>query len=630
MTILKRKHITYFIRLTAVLLSTVLLLCGTDFSAVAASYSSGSITADEPDIPVGGISIDVYGSRLKYTSNGLKRYEHYYSCTVTTDSNGSFSFLRPSDKTLLKVDLNTLPAGFGINEQTRLVSAGYSDPFMVSRIDDIRILKNSDGSVYKVNLTAADGSVLFAPYDVTDHVTSDMTDISYDTLNSVKLFRTIGVNTSGISKSKTFELDISHCTVSGKLSRLLSYGIINDDDVQALTEEYKTDTATDDDPRPDFVNERTYITGNFMLHSEQETVNVEQYERILTEIVDVFFRKYDFLEPYHEYVSGSATTREPYFHIYLIDPDVIRVDSAVSPKNIVGRTIRVDPSDMTKGCYIVLSPAELVNFKWALAHELFHSIMFRYIGKSPAAWFGEAFANYGSLLCMNESVKAVNNHISYYLKSTDYPFSSSSAYRYRQYGVVLMPLYIHNKLGGVNTIKNIFKAYTGVSSAYKAIDKGLKATNSKYSFADMYSGFKDMNSYSAFYRAYGVSSKIGKTNALRTMSASFGNYVTTSTPQMTLAGNSSAYFEFNAPSSATGTLTVTVDTSKGKSNASYNLVLYGKKITIPPRRTSAKLITFELTGFGGKVTSAVLTAGNTSMSSSSEIGFIATAHFEED
>ena len=631
MTGLKKTILIYSRKLTAVLMSAVMILCFVYVRAEAGSYFTGYVYADEPGIAVGGISIDIYGSTLRSSANGLKRYEHYYCRTVKTDSSGAFTFARPSTKTLLKVDLGSLPSGTGVNAQTRLVSSRYDDTFRLSYINRIGIGKSGDGSVYKVELTAADGTPLFADYDVSETVTTNAVNITYDTLNSVRLDRTVAVRAGGLTKSRTFNLDISNCTVSGKLNKLLEYGIIDEEMKDEMIDVYAEDTAPVEDPRPDFVSERTYTVGNFMLHSEQGTPGIEQFERVVDEVVDVYFRKYGFLEPYHEFVNGSSSVREKYFHIYIVDNDVIRIDSEVAPKNVLGTTKKIDPEDPAKGCYIVLSPGDALKFKWVLGHEMFHCIMYRYIGKNQAGWFKEAFANYGSYLCIGGSFGSLNTHMTNYLKSTDYPLSSSSSYRNRQYGAFLLPLYIHKNYGGVEAIKNILTAYAKTTSAYKAINNGLKATNSNYTFAKLFAGFKDKNSYTDFYGITDLTnpSKIIRKKASRTIIASFDDSDTAATPQMTLAGNSAAYFEFAAPASSSGTLTVTIDTSSGAADASYNLVLHGKKIAIPPRGKAYPLMTFVLSGFGSGTDSAVLTAGNTSMSSKTELNFIAWAHFEE-
>ena len=633
MTGLKRKILIYSRKLTAVLMSAIMILCCVYVRAEAVSYFTGNIISGDPGISLEGISVDIYGSTLRSSANGLKRYEHYYCRTVKTDRSGRFTFPRPSTKTLLKVDLGTLPADTGINAQTRLVASRYDDTFRLSYIDRIGIAKSGDGTVYKVDLTAADGTPLFADYDVYDAVTTNAVNITYDTLNSVRLDRTVTVRAGRLTKSRTFDLDISNCTVSGKLNRLLEYGIIDEEMKNEIIDVYAEDTAPVEDPRPDFISERTYIAGNFMLHSEQGTPGIEQLERAVDEVVDVFFRKYGFLEPYHEFVSGSTSVREKYFHIYIVDNDVIRIDSEVSPKNVLGSTKKTDPDDPTKGCYIVLSTGDALKFKWVLGHEMFHCIMYRYIGKNQAGWFKEAFANYGSYLCIDGSFGSLNTHMNRYLQSTDYPLSSSSSYRNRQYGAFLLPLYIHRNYGGVQAIKNIFSAYARTTSAYKAINSGLAATNSKYSFAKLFAGFKDMNAYVDFYGIKDLTSsdpsKIIRKKAARTIIASFDDCDTAATPQMSLAGNSSAYFEFTAPAASSGTLTVTIDTSAGAADASYNLILRGKKITIPARGKAYPLMTFVLSGFGGSVGSAVLAAGNTSMSSKTELNFTASAYYEE-
>jgi hypothetical protein len=177
-----------------------MILCFVYVKAEAGSYFTGYVYADEPGIAVGGISIDIYGSTLRSSANGLKRYEHYYCRTVKTDSSGAFTFARPSTKTLLKVDLGSLPSGTGVNAQTRLVSSRYDDTFRLSYINRIGIGKSGDGSVYKVELTAADGTSLIGSDLAFDHGRIietgvlrlqgkiDYTDIGFRFLNDTEAF----------------------------------------------------------------------------------------------------------------------------------------------------------------------------------------------------------------------------------------------------------------------------------------------------------------------------------------------------------------------------------------------------------------------------------------------------------
>ncbi|MBR5089194.1 MAG: hypothetical protein IK093_07185, partial [Ruminiclostridium sp.] len=153
------------------------------------------------------------------------------------------------------------------------------------------------------------------------------------------------------------------------------------------------------------------------------------------------------------------------------------------------------------------------------------------------------------------------------------------------------------------------------------------------SFSSMFAGFKDLNAFTTFYKIPDVSSGVvpigvGK-DAARTIISSFVTADTVSTPQMTLAGNSAAYFEFRSPDNGRGNLTVTVETLDGVSDASYNLIVKGRSITIPARRSSsAKFVTFELTDFGGKYDTAVLTAGDTALLAKNEVSFRAVAYYE--
>ena len=624
-----KKHTNILKRVTAAFVSAVICTVSLGITAFADSGSfRGTVIADDGGIPVGGIEIEVYGSRLKYSKNGLNRYEHYYSKTVTTADDGSFTFSKPSGKVLLRVDLDSLPSGTGISNETLLVG-GSSDTLSLSGVKSIGITSLNGGMGFSVTPKDAAGNVIFAPVSVRESYSANMSRITYNDINNVKISRRITATAGNKTFGKTLNVDISDCTVSGKLAKLLEYGIITEADKERILDENKTDTAVAEDERPMYTDERTFTAGNFMLHYENGTPCSDEYVNVFEDVVDTFFGRYGFEEPYHEFVPGSRTQRERYYHIYLVSHGAISIDSDVAPRAVSGRSKKIDINDVTKGGYVVIDPnGDVSAFRKTMSHELFHGIIYRYTGKNVAAWFEEAFANYGALLYMGEVNSSMKTQINRYLKSTQYPLSSISSYRSRQYGEMLIPLYIHNKMGGTATIKKIMTAYSKTSNSLTAISNGLKAANKSYTFGKMLTGAADYGAFTKSHKLPGttVSAKIG-TNARRTVSYSFTAPGAYSVSDMTLEANSAMYYEFKVGSAQKKTLVVTVKTPEGTADSSYNLIVEGKSVRIPPRGNAAEFVTFEVTDFcAGGTKTAVLTAVNTAQKSSKQAVFAVNAY----
>lgn len=626
---MKKLH-TILRKFAAVVTAAAVFFCSSGLSVSADSSSfRGTVTASDSGINTGGIQIEIYGSRLKYSKYGLNRYEHYYSKTVTTGSDGSFSFTKPTGKVLLRVKPDSLPAGTGISNETLLVSGSADSTLTLSRVKSIGITSLNGGTGYNITPKNSAGKIIYAPVTVRDSYSANMSSIGYSDINNVKVSRKVTATAGNVTASKTIDVDISECTVSGKLARLLEYGIITEADKERILDENKTDTAVAEDERPQYIDERTFTAGNFMLHYENGTPYADDYTRIFADIVDTFFVKYGFEEPYHEYVSGSTTRHDAYYHIYLVSHGAISIDSYVAPRSVSGRSKKIDLNDVTKGGYVVLDPNEdLSAYAKTMSHEMFHGIIYRYTGKNVAAWFEEAFANYGALLYMGELNSSLRNQIGRYLKSTQFQLSSISSYRSRQYGEMLIPLYIHNKMGGVSTIKKIMSAYSKTSNSLTAITNGLKSANKAYTFGKMMNGAADFSAFTKFYKLPGtsVSANIG-TNARRTVSYSFTGTGVRSVSDMTLEANSAVYYEFKAGSSDKKTLTVTVRTPSGLSDSSYNLILQGISTVIPVRGASTEFMTFEVTDFSaGGTKTAVLSAVNNSAKTADKTVFSVNAY----
>lgn len=395
-----------------------------------------------------------------------------------------------------------------------------------------------------------------------------------------------------------------------------------------------SDTATQ--AKPTYDSEKTKIVGNFMLHYEEGLDNISQYEDTLESIVTKLFdqEEYNFTEPYHEYQQGSTTNRQQYFHIYLVERSYLNQSSSDSDDyddDTVGKSVPIDPSDVTKGSYILMATLNnMTSFSKTLSHEIFHAIEYRYAGKKPTSWFSEAFANYGSILCLGGTCDSLTSQVSEYLNSTELSLNAtSSTYERRRYGEVLLPLYIHNKMGGVNTIKKILSAYANVSSAYAAIENGLGESNESYTFAKAFYGQANYNAYTNYHKIPDktpITSMGFGVNASRTMNRTLGDSSSASISGTTLSMNSSRYYQFNSTSTTNRTLTITITTNSGGLRYSaYNIVKRNSAYTIPAQKTPSAITTFTVSDFSANATkSVVLVAANTAKSSANTNTFNAS------
>ncbi|MEE0856011.1 MAG: dockerin type I repeat-containing protein [Ruminococcus sp.] len=126
----------------AFLLTIMLVLSSTIVSyaydgEAASVIIEGSIIADEDDtVDLSGIKIDVYKYVLVYSDEYSSQYNRIFDSTVYTDSDGSFSFARPSETFFVSADPNSLPVGYGANGLFFSIPPQFSTvSFKITRID---------------------------------------------------------------------------------------------------------------------------------------------------------------------------------------------------------------------------------------------------------------------------------------------------------------------------------------------------------------------------------------------------------------------------------------------------------------------------------------------------------------
>ncbi len=638
--------------------------------AISDNIFLGNISCKYENISANNIEIKVYSSELIYSEEGVNQYNHYLVDTVLTDSNGNFSFDKPKSPFLIKVSLDTLPYGTGVEHETVFYSNNEkSDVIPLAQVDNIKI--HGDNSSYNIILLSSNGTPLFANYEVDETLSTNLANITYDNIDDLKINKDVNIRVGKINKAVTFTQDTTNLSILQKVDYLESLNLISqnekiniyyeewnrlsdidkhidesgigqvlyeyasnneikqhskfnsDIDInKKLISEISSLSNTANTSKPSYANGKNKIVGTFMLHYENGLAEIEEYTDILEDINTTFFSTYSFYKPYHEYLEDSTTVRDAYFHIYLVEKSYLNSDSSDNEEyddDTVGRSVPIDPSDVTKGSYILMATlSDMTSFGKTLSHEIFHAVEYRYAGKKPTSWFSEAFANYGSILYLNGTCETLTSQVADYLNSTQYSLNNTSAYGNRRYGEVLLPLYIHNKMGGVNTIKKILTAYASTSSAYTAIDNGLQDASQDYSFAKAFYGHANYNAYTTYYKKPGTTTAMRfGVNAHRATNSSLGDSSNVSISSTTLPMNSSKYYQFNSTSTSNKTLTITITTNSNVNYSAYNIVKKKSGYSIPAQKTATSITTFTVTDFSVNSTkTVVLVAANTAKSSS--------------
>lgn len=112
------------------------------------SVLNGIIKTND-DVNVSNIKIDIMTSELKQSENDVFIYENTYSYSVYTDNDGTFSFSKPSENCLVKIDLNSIPECTGVDKQSYFVDyTNTLEDFTISEIADVEFNDTNSVTVY--------------------------------------------------------------------------------------------------------------------------------------------------------------------------------------------------------------------------------------------------------------------------------------------------------------------------------------------------------------------------------------------------------------------------------------------------------------------------------------------------
>ncbi len=152
-----------------------------------------------------GVKFDIYTVEPEYDEIGnLVQYNHSHMLETTMNEQNLFSFIKPSDRVLIRPKLNTLPSGYGINEKS-LITKEEMDK-VTFKIDEVAdaIVKVINSEV-NVLLYSETGSIVYAEYtiDITNNPKKPGGYIGHVFVGDKELEREVIVSGEGINIIET-------------------------------------------------------------------------------------------------------------------------------------------------------------------------------------------------------------------------------------------------------------------------------------------------------------------------------------------------------------------------------------------------------------------------------------------
>lgn len=179
------------------------------------------------------VRIIVYESTESYSDNDYYVYNEEMVLELFVEGHNYVAFTRPSKFFSTAVDLNTLPYGFGITEQTHFFTTNDTEyVFRVERIQEVKLQK--DGDEYYPVFLSEKGEELVSNYSISTRV------ISYKDNNDqsqIEITKEISLSYGGLSRLFTVLESISYANECEKNGLLYEYGFMAEDEyVQWIAE----------------------------------------------------------------------------------------------------------------------------------------------------------------------------------------------------------------------------------------------------------------------------------------------------------------------------------------------------------------------------------------------------------
>ena len=564
--------------------------------AIAKDVFTLYLSTEDKSISPSGIIIDVYSAELAFSDpeSGYYEYDELLAFSISVGDKGKIEFKRPSDNFAISLRLDSLPNGYGVEEYSHFfmndcreytcglykienVEVEYSDdeiiPIIRSKegkklLADVKIKANptlygKDAKMIdsKENIFSYNEEVVVSLYEKEyrfDHKVvntyrnnMDMCGRLYDLglISELEYIESIcDFLLDGDTKIAGYDMydgtELYH--------RVLNYSEIKENKISD-----KIRKVLDQHKKPAETKAQTYAAsndGHFRVYYEQGVVNYNVAKAVADEfqaIDSLFCGAWGFKRPFYKTASS-------YYRISIVPSGSAGLTTSYSDGSSY---IEINAQYAIGLCYHTGISGYPDAYKGILAHEYMHAIFSRYgipYTNNETIWMQESFASWAGIAYESDYAAYRTGLVQKFLSTTNQPldyFSQSGIYEGRHYGACLFPLYIQQKMGGVNAIKRILMSYSSTSSPLEAIDLGLSYYG--YSLEEAYAGCAQCN-FDADYYYNNVPQiqgyKWGSGNIYKT-----SQYPVTSSNSQSIKRLACHYTQFDAPENGIHTLSITIN-----------------------------------------------------------------------
>ncbi len=444
---------------------------------------SGKIVSTD-NIDLSDVEIEIYSSAPKYDEEGnFLYYVETYERSVYADADGDFEFVKPSLYCSYTINVETLPANYGISKHTQfIIPTRTNDSVTLSAIATAEAEYNG-GSFYAV-FRAADGTEIYTDYDIIEDsgdsvlkatenlsASKDIKDIDSYTLSG-----TIVTNGRNYRYAKSF--DISDYSETEKADLLCSLGRITDEDKRNVYSQYGDEFSLYEydfsiggevrsSPGYNEVHPET-ISSNYTIKIKYIANAFTNYQTNLNLFIQNVRDVYTYFCVTNGFNAPTSSSGE--LSIYITSQ--ISDNGGTTP-------------DLNGNAFIMIKQSIVQNgtAEQTLAHEFMHAIMYKYQINNAGDWFKESFATMASLIYLDlpnqtpdVTINGFNGFRGYLEDFVETPHLSLTAVSdpdsesdSREYGAFVFPLCIYQNHGKWPTIKNIFENYDDSSSEFDSI-----------------------------------------------------------------------------------------------------------------------------------------------------------------
>ncbi|MBQ8208849.1 MAG: hypothetical protein IJZ89_08980 [Clostridia bacterium] len=512
---MKKSKIT---KLMSLLLCTVMLFSTIISSSALTLQTFAGTIISEMDIDLSGIEVKIYSSDPVYDEEGnISYYAETYERSVYTDADGVFEFVKPTAYCSYTVNVETLPAGYGISKHTQfIVPSRTADSIDIAPIATADTELEGDNIV--VTFSDADGKTLYTDYEIVpdtaetvsagnmQSITATEAVMTYSALKALDSYTYSGmIVAKGNSYKYSEEYDLSDFSILTKAELLYSVNKISKNEMYNIYYDYLNDPEIE-------ISCGTGIYQNLIDYcsSSECTDNSLKSKVLLNSNLDTTA-----LSDYSGYVDGSygSTAFKVYYEkasdfslansmmLYINDLYTFFVDNygfmhPIPTDSNNGYEFYLDSSCTALGVTVPTgnsnyrikskiniqrkSSSDITEYEGTIAHEFMHAIMLAY--GITEEWFHEQCGEMTEWTYTGNSFTYESlQNIQYYLDrcnlSMNASLTTNNLERAFYYGAMLFPLYIYENFGGWNCLKNIFLNYY---SNYPS--------NAEYSLFDAISG----------------------------------------------------------------------------------------------------------------------------------------------